>query len=500
MPQLTVVFCCVFAALGSFLFGYDSGIITSVIAYPDFEAHIGHGSLSDNVTGGIVSAYTGGAIVGSLAVSFVADRLGRRMAIFFGSLVAIFGGALQGGAKNIAMMVVGRLFAGFAIGMLSATIPNYCSEVAPPNIRGLLAGMQQWMLGLGFVAAQWIGYGGSKASGPFSWRFPLSLQALPALVLSAGILFLPESPRWLLEHEKATEARSTLERLHLNRNRSNLDFVAREFQEIRDAIAAEKAEVRSVSWRMMFTNSPYRKRLLLACGIQALTQTSGVNVIGYYGPRIYATLGFSVSTSLFIIGIYGAFAQLWNTVCLGIMDRVGRKKLLVPSMFGMGAALCVNATLAHYFNPDTSPNQNALRANVSMNFVFSVFFTSLGVISWVYPAEIMSMAIRSRGTSLSTVTNWSLNLLFAQCSPLALSKMGYRYFYIFAALNWAGGILIYFCYPETLGRTLEQLDELFGDQRVPHALKESTACEAKHPDPEWKPSMSSDKELVVSEV
>lgn len=496
MPRLIVTFCCVFSALGSFLFGYDSGIIASVIAAPDFEARIGHGKISDNATGGIVSAYTGGAIVGSFAISHVADRFGRKMAIFVGSLLAALGGGLQGGADNIAAMVVGRLFAGFAIGMLSATIPNYCSEVAPPNIRGLLAGMQQWMLGLGFVFAQWVGYGSSKATGPFGWRFPLSLQVLPALILAAGILSLPESPRWLLEQEEFTAARSTLERLHLNKDLSNIDFVAREFKEIRDAIVAEKEATSRVSWRMIFTNLPYRRRLLLACGIQALTQTSGVNVIGYYGPRIYATLGFSVSKSLFIIGIYGAFAQLWNTVCLATIDQIDRKKLLLPSMFGMGAALCVNATLAHYFNPDTSTNENALRASVSMNFVFSVFFTSLGVISWVYPAEIMPTAIRARGTSLSTVTNWSFNLLFAQCSPLALSKMGYRYFYIFAALNWAGGILIYFCYPETLGRTLEQLDELFGDQKVAHALKESTTDEAANDHSGWEGSVPSGKALV----
>lgn len=498
MPRLIVTFCCVFAALGSFLFGYDSGIIASVIAVPDFQTHVGHGELSDNATGGIVSAYTGGAIIGSLAVSFVADRFGRRMAIFVGSLFAALGGALQGGANNIAMMVIGRLIAGFAVGMLSATIPNYCSEVAPPHIRGLLGGMQQWMLGLGFVVAQWVGYGGSKATGPFSWRFPLSLQVLPALILGSGILFLPESPRWLLAHENDAKAQSTLERLHLNRDRSNIDFVAREFKEIRDAIIAEKATTRSVSWGRMFTNAPYRRRLLLACGIQALTQTSGVNVIGYYGPRIYAALGFSVSTSLFIVGIYGAFAQLWNTVCLALMDQVGRRKLLLPSMFGMGAALCVNATLAHYFDPDTSTNQSALRASVSMNFVFSVFFTSLGVISWVYPAEIMSTAIRARGTSLSTITNWSFNLLFAQCSPLALSKMGYRYFYIFAALNWVGAILIYFSYPETLGRTLEQLDELFRDQKVPPALKESRIDEALFVanGPNWKTSIMSEKAVV----
>jgi sugar porter (SP) family MFS transporter len=498
MPRLTVAFCCAFAALGSFLFGYDSGIIGSVIAIPAFVADIGHGKLSDNATGGIVSAYTGGAIIGSLVVSFLADRFGRRIAIFVGSLFAALGGAVQGGANGISAMVIGRLIAGFAIGMLSATIPNYCSEVATPDIRGLLGGMQQWMLGLGFVVAQWVGYGGSQATGPFSWRFPLSLQVLPALILCAGILSLPESPRWMMEHGRITEAQTILEKLHLNKARTNADFVALEFREIRDVIMAEKAAITSVSWRTMFRNAPYRRRLFLACGIQALTQTSGINVINYYGPRIYATLGVSVSTSLFIIGVYGAFAQVWNTICLAVLDRIGRKKLLVPSMFGMGAALCVNATLAHYFDFETTTNQDALRASVSMNFVFSIFFTSLGVISWVYPAEIMSTAIRARGTSLSTVTNWSLNLLFAQCSPMALSKLGYRYFYIFAALNWTGGVLIYLFYPETLGRTLEQLDELFGDQRVAHALKGSTppSGEASNNDAKREASANVNSALV----
>lgn len=496
MPKLIVIFSCVFAAIGSFLFGYDSGIITSSIAVPDFEARIANGKLSDSAAGGIVSAYTGGAILGSLAASFVADPFGRRIAILIGSFFGALGGAIQGGANGVAMMVIGRLFAGFAIGMLSATVPNYCSEVAPPSIRGLLAGMHQWMLGLGLFVSYWVGYGASQATGPFSWRFPLSLQVLPALILAAGIMTLPESPRWLLEHDKITQAQAVLERLHLKRDRSNVDFVAREFQEIRDAIVAEKTATRSVSWKMMFTHPPYRRRVVLACGIQALTQTSGITVINYYGPRIYATLGFTVSTSLFIIGIYGVLAQLWNTVCLAVMDRVRRKTLLVPSMFGMGAALCVNAVLAQYFDPETSTNQNALRASVSMNFVFSVFFTSLGVISWVYPAEIMSTPIRARGTSLSTVTNWSFNLLFAQCSPLALTRMGYRYFYIFAAFNWTGMVLIYFFYPETSGRTLEQLDELFGDQRVAHALKESTSAEAMNEESQYKTAVTSEKPAV----
>jgi MFS family permease len=187
-----------------------------------------------------------------------------------------------------------------------------------------------------------------------------------------------------------------------------------------------------------------------------------------------------------IIGISGALAQTYNTICLGVMDRIGRRKLLIPSVLGMGAALCVNATLSQYFPPDNSHNSNALRASVAMNFVFSLFFTCLGVISWVYPSEIFPMSIRARGTSLSTLTNWSLNLVFAQCAPIGLSRMGYRFFYFFAAFNWVAAVLFYFFYPETRGRTLEQLDEVFGDQMVPHALEDEEGARRVEIEKGWE--------------
>ena len=124
-----------------------------------------------------------------------------------------------------------------------------------------------------------------------------------------------------------------------------------------------------------------------------------------------------------IIGIYGALAQVYNTICIAFVDRVGRRKLLLPSMLGMGATLCVNATLAHFYidgNEDPGRNANAFRACVAMYFVFSVFFTSLGCISWIYSSEIFPTAVRAKGTSLSTFTNWAVNLIFARESSLPL--------------------------------------------------------------------------------
>jgi sugar porter (SP) family MFS transporter len=328
--------------------------------------------------------------------------------------------------------------------------------------------MQQWMLGLGVVVAQWVGYGCSLHTGAFSWRFPLAVQAAPAVILGIGVWFLPESPRWLIEKGHKDAGKAVLNRLHLNHARTNTDLVESEFTQICETIASDSRTVVS-SWRQLLFSSPtWRHRVLLACGIQAFTQCSGTNVIQVYSPRIYRSLGLPTSTTLMITGVWGALAQFWNTVFLLFIDRVGRRKLLIPSLLGMGAALCVEATLARYygnFAPDADPSvpssPAALRAAIAMFFVFSLFFTSLGLISWLYPAEIFPTAIRARGSSIATATNWSLNLVFAQCSPIALTTLQYKYFYCFVAFNWAAAVIVWACYPETAGKSLEEVGEVF---------------------------------------
>lgn len=475
MPHLLVTGCCALAAIGSFLFGYDTGIIASAITQDDFNQEMGNGMLSDNVTGAIVSSFTGGAIIGTIIVSLISDKYGRRPAILVGAVLAGLGGALQGGAYNVAMMVIGRVFAGLGVGIMSPTIPNFCMEIAPAHLRGMLGGMQQWMLGLGIVTSQWVGYASSLRSGPFSWRFPLGLQVLPAIILASTIYLIPESPRNLMERGRQDRAELSLRKYRRNRDESNDREIKTELRRIQESIIVERQAMESTTWRALYNESPVRKSVLLACGIQLFTQLSGVNVIGYFGPRIYSALGYTTTSALFIQAIYGALALLWNTVCLAVVDRVGRRKLLIPSMIGMGAALCVEATLVRYYDPQTTTNHNALRASVAMNFVFSIFFTSLGVISWIFAGEVFTTHMRARGTSLSTFTNWASNLIFAQCSPLALSKMGYKYFYIFVAFNWTAAFIVWKFYPETQNkRFLEDVPEVVGLPPVDEVINVGT--------------------------
>lgn len=202
--------------------------------------------------------------------------------------------------------------------------------------------------------------------------------------------------------------------------------------------------------------------------------TQRVQVINYYGPQIYALLGIGTGTALKIIGISGSLSIVYCVIGLYLLDRIGRIKPLIFSAGGMAAALLVNSVLSKYYvlNDNPNPNADALRAMVAMNFAFSLFFTMTGIISWVYPAEIFPAEIRARGNSLSTFTNWSLNLVFAQCAPIALAKLGFKFFYLFFAFNLVAVVCYIFLFPETKGKTLEQMDQLFGDQLVPHALQD----------------------------
>ncbi|OJJ51676.1 hypothetical protein ASPZODRAFT_148918 [Penicilliopsis zonata CBS 506.65] len=437
---------CSFAALGSFLFGYDSGVIASTIAQKAFLARFGSPTLSDAVAGAIVSSYTGGAILGSLSVSVLCDAYGRRAVICLGALLATLGAALQAGAASIAMLIVGRLLAGLAVGGMSTAIPVYCSEISLPAVRGMLISTQQWMIGVGIMVAQWVGYACSLRTGDFTWRFPLGLQVIPAVVLCVGIWQLPESPRWLIEHDGREEAgREILVRLH------GAELAEKEFQ------SASQKQLSSRSTLGHFGSKEYR-RILLACGIQLFTQTSGTNMIQNYGPRLYTTLGLQTSTSLLIIGVWGLLAVVWNTLfMLFIVDRFGRRTLLIPSLLGMACTMAVEASLAGYYlaSSERGNNANALRAAISMFFVFTICYTSLGLISWIYPAEIFPTALRARGAALATATNWSFNLLFTQCSPLALSHLGYKYLYCFVAFNFLAAALVWLFFPETRGLSLD---------------------------------------------
>ncbi|KAF2849639.1 MFS sugar transporter-like protein [Plenodomus tracheiphilus IPT5] len=448
----------VFAATGSLLFGYDSGVMTIVIQSPHFLTFFNTTKTSATI-GAINATFSGGAVFGSLMGGFTMDSLGRRKTIMIGATINLIGAVLQSSAQDIAMVLVGRILAGWAVGLMSMSVPIYQSECAHPKTRGLIVGLAQQMIGVGFIVSTWVGYGASKVppTSSFSWRFPLAFQCVPCLIIICGIMFFPESPRYLVETDRSEEAMRVLRKLHYNG--TNDDWLQQEFNEIKLTIDAERA-ITAPGWRVMFTVPVWRTRLMHATLVQVFTQMTGINVIGYYGTILYENLGIVGDRNLLVTSIYNVVGPIFNFFfIILILDRVGRKKPLIFGTIAISIALICEAAIGSQIESATGSRRDSLSA-AGVFFLFAVsciFSVSFGPISWVYASEIMPLSIRGRGSAFATgVGNWLVGTVWSQVSPIGLGKITYRFYFIFVAFNLC----------ETKQLSLEEIDLLFGDRAL----------------------------------
>lgn len=439
----------------SFLFGYDAGVMTDVIASKNFLEYFNTDSTSP-IIGAINSTFSGGAAVGALMGGLVMDRFGRRRTIQLGAFVCVIGAILQSASRNLSMILVGRILAGWAIGMMSMSIPVYQSECAHPKMRGLIVGLTQQMIGVGFIVSTWVGYGSLQASdsSTFQWRFPLAFQALPAFLLAIGLFFLPESPRQLIEQDRLEDGLKILRKLHYDN--TNEDWIMKEYNEIRATIQAEKA-ITTSGWKVLFTVPQWRTRLMHGVAVQVFTQLTGealweqvslastpiklilipanvgINVINYYQTIMYDALGITGNRNLLVTGIYNVLGPITNFIFITfILDRVGRRKPLIFGAIGITIALFCEAAI-------NSQNAEGTKRGLSIAGVFFLFSVtiiyslSFGSVSWVYMSEIMPMQIRGKGNAFATgVGNWVVSTFFAQVSPIALGKITWKYYFVFA--------------------------------------------------------------------
>ncbi|OQD77735.1 hypothetical protein PENDEC_c002G03336 [Penicillium decumbens] len=398
------------AAMGSFLFGYDSGVMTDVIASPNFLRYF-NTSQTSAIIGAINSTYSGGAVVGSLQGGLTMDRFGRKFTIQLGAVICVLGAMLQAASQNLTMILIGRILAGWAVGVMSMSVPVYQAEFAHPRSRGLIVGLSQQMIGIGFIVSTWIGYGSLHASdeSQFQWRFPLAFQVVPALILVVGMIFLPESPRYLIEKERYSEAMQVLRKMHSDD--TNDDWIETEYNGICRTIEAEKV-VASPGWMPMFTVPQWRTRMLHGLAVQAFAQMTGINVISYYQTIMYRALGFTGSRNTLVAGLYNCVGPLANLIfVVYFLDRVGRRRPMLFGTIAISLALICEAAL----NPQ---NANGERIGYSIGgvvFLFAVsiaFSMTFGPCSWVYMAEVMPMQIRGKGNAFAVaVGNWGVSTL-----------------------------------------------------------------------------------------
>ncbi|TFK45873.1 general substrate transporter [Heliocybe sulcata] len=456
------IFIASFVSIGSFLFG---GIISSVLTFGRFQGYFGFDEAS-NLAGAVVSTFTGGCFFGAMGAGWMNDRIGRKRSIQIGAAFALWGCAMQAGANNFACLLIGRIVAGLAIGILSMTVPLYNTEIAPPKIRGFLVGLAQQLIGIGFIVANWVGYGSQYLDSNTQWRMPLGLQLVPAALLLIGTQFLPYSPRWLLEVGRDEEARQVVYQLHGVKTLDVSEAAEEEFLKMHDSIKAELL-TRSRNVADLFATRAMRRRTLVACGVQIFGQFTGINVINYFGPQMYQTLGLDAGKTLLVQGIYGAVGPITNFFfIIFILDRVGRKKpLLLGSGINIVTFSALSAIVASFPPGEGTTNLVAQRAGIAMIFLTSIFFSlSFGPVSWVLASEVFPTGVRSMGTSLATCCNWAFNVLFSQVSPIAMKNIGWKFYILFVCLNAFDFIVILLFFPETKGKTLEDMAVVFGDE------------------------------------
>ncbi|WP_408960392.1 sugar porter family MFS transporter [Natrinema sp. 74] len=440
---LFVVVISALAALNGLLFGFDTGVVSGALLYmsetfPQLEANA-------FLQGTVVSGAMAGAIVGAAFGGRLADRLGRRRLILIGAVLFFVGSFIMAVAPSVPILIAGRVLDGVGIGFASVVGPLYIAEIAPAKIRGSLVTLNNVAITGGilvsYITNQFIASLAIDAG--LSWRVMLGLGMVPAMILFVGIIFMPESPRWLVEQDREQQARSVLSRI---RNGANIDA---EMDDIMQMSNREEGSFRDLLQPWL------RPVLIVGLGLAVLQQISGINAIVYYAPTILEASGYSDIASLFgTIGI-GSINVLFTIVAVFLVDRVGRRPLLLGGLTGMFVSLTF--LTGAYILPGMGGIIGPLTIGSLMLFV-AFHAVSLGSVVWLVISEIFPLNVRGAAMGVTTLVLWFANFLVAQFFP-SLFEIGPTVaFGVFAGIAVAGFVFVYALVPETKGRSLEEIE------------------------------------------
>ncbi|RAO73330.1 uncharacterized protein BHQ10_009342 [Talaromyces amestolkiae] len=469
---------------GGLAFGYDTGSMSGILVMPQFLTYMNYPS--NFLQGGITASIQAGAFAGSLLTgAFLADKLGRKRTLLLGSAIFTIGIIISTVANNVAALVAGRVINGIGNGCLAMMVPNYQSEISPREIRGRIISVQQCFINFGILIAFWIQYGTSHIDGQAAWRLPIGLQMIPTIVLHITMYFMPESPRWLVQQDRQQEALEVLARLH-SKGDTNDAYVRAELTEIIAKLRWEKSNPPTTYASMLF--GVEARRTWLAIGVQFWQQVTGINVIMYYAVFLFQQAGLGeTSASLLANGLQGVILNIFTLPNMYYMDSWGRRRPMIVGGVGMGVAMMLIGVIMKtkgdpIYDPLTKKtnftfaDHNASNATVAFVYIYVMFFAlTWACVAWVYPPELFSMNMRGRGTSMSSATNWFVNFWFALYIPTAMDKISWKLYLIFMALCFLMAIVVFLYYPESAGKTLEEMDFLFTPDRTPWVFQDRSA-------------------------
>ncbi|KAI5276016.1 hexose carrier protein [Aureobasidium subglaciale] len=454
------------------LFGYDQGIFGGLLGNDNFIATFDNpGAL---IQGQITATYDLGCFFGAIGAMVFGSVLGRVRGLWLGCIVLIVGAVLQASSYSVAQMIVGRFIAGVGNGMNTAVVPVWLSETCKPELRGRLVTLALVLNQMGNVTAQWLNFGlGYIPTQGVSWRFPLAFQCFYALVTVAMLPWLVESPRWLISRGRIDEAQVVISRLY---GRSTEDVEVRNFVESITSGLQHEAETSKGSWEDLVSKDRLhsRRRVLLGAGTQFMQQWGGINIINYYLPVVFGTLGLSRRMALILSGCNVIKLMLSSALGAVFIDRYGR----VPLMFwgSLAQGVCFVFVAAGLSQGGFEWSAVAV---AGVFFYFTAFGTTWIAVPWMYPAEVNTQRMRIAGAGIATATNWICNYAVVLVTPVAVQNIKWKFYIIFAALNFGFAPVVKIFYVETKNLTLEQIDSLFESGPVTTALGSDTTVDEK---------------------
>ncbi|KAG8832377.1 hypothetical protein FRC17_001424 [Serendipita sp. 399] len=449
-----------FACIGGGLFGLDISSMAGILTNQYWKDQFGHPG--PDAQGGIVASMPAGSLFGALAVGKLADILGRKLTIQLSGVIWVIGSILQCAAVNRGMLVVGRIIAGMAVGIASATVPLYQGEITAARIRGRMISLQQWSItwGMRVLLQYFVQFGCSYIEGKASFRIPWGVQMIPAIVLSVGMMWFPESPRWLIDHGREDEALEILAEVH-GQGDPKAELVQLEFAEIKEQVDFEK-QYGAKSYKDLLAPGVLR-RVSLGTSLQAWSQLTGMNIMMYYITYVFIGAGLTGRRGNLIASSVQYVLNVVATIpAIIYIDRWGRRPMLIIGLLFMGFWLfLVGGLQGRYGNWGEvdgervwviTGNKSITKGIIVCSYLFVCSFAiTMGPVSWTYPAEIFPMRVRAKAVSLSTASNWIMNCVLG--------------------FNFAAFVHVLFMFPETAGRTLEEVEEIFAQGHVFTAWK-----------------------------
>ena len=450
MDYRNLRFITISAALGGLLFGYDTAVISGAIG--NLTTYF---SLSPAETGWAISSALVGCLIGAFVSDFVSHRFGRKISMLIAALFFLACSIGTAIPETFTVFIIFRIVGGVGVGLASMVVPMYIAEIAPADKRGALVAYNQLAIVIGIVVVYFVNYiialqGNSDWNLKLGWRYMFASEAIPSILYLILIFFIPESPRWLLVKGRGPEAIKILHRFNPS---ENIDAL---LADVKASLEGKDTQ----SWRILLSPA-LRRAMAVGIGLSVFQQITGINAILYYAPEIFKSFGSDANASLLETSILGLTNLIFTIISIALVDKVGRKPLLIIGSLGMLVSLAVVGYAAYY-------HITGLWLLIFLMLFMGSFSISWGPVVWVLLAEIFPNRVRGLALSIAVFIQWAANFAVSQTFPMLTENAnlnrtfnGAFPFWLFAIFCVAALVFVWKLVPETKNKALEEMDALW---------------------------------------